>query len=844
MSVPAGVWSAAGRARLAASLTTVRAALAIAALALPMTAAPQLDDAIVLTGGIALFASDLVVAFAVLAWLASRTLAPVPLRPGTLASPMLGWPLLLLFAAFLPGILRGHERYGASIVGQPLRLVLYAAIAAALVDLRPRDVYRGIVVVFYAGAAWQAVLATYYLATGTTQTPISSLSTGGNRTLALYVAMYLAGALILALLNLDLDQAPHRHWLHLAVVLVSTFGIVLSFGRTTFVSLAVVLPVLVWKLPRMRSSLRRFWRISLPLLAVGIAAVAVTVPDLGPTLVDRVTANPITDRSVRWRIRGIGAVLNAMRGREAPAVADPYSPGVPNRLPNGGFESGKAGWTFLGANASIIPSNNPNFGAWTLALTAREGEGMVSERFGAAPGQVWSFAVWLLARERGTHVTLVLEGYDSAGRPVERGALPIDLSIVPERFVVNLSLTDPEVRSVAAVIESRDPETARFLADAGRLEIVTHDGRQNFIADGTFESGTEGWRMQGGRLSTSNERAVHAEHSLVFTTAGMSGDEGPYSDLVLAQVAEAWSFSVWLSGGRDGERVNLGLWEYDGRQAGLGQTNFPVTLTTTPTRYTVTRVVANGSATYLRALIRTRGETAITVYADAALLERAEPLMPFAPQGDRGEALVPDARSTGPIQLDELFLGPGWGRMITYLFDGRVYRIGGDPDNSYVYILGGGGVLALGAFLLLLGIYLRDAWRRVRLAPGYERALVLWALATWTVFMVNCFMAPFLPRPKLVLTIWALMLLPALVQPARTRLAGEGANVDDIPGLRGSDRGDDEGETADVVPSARFGLPSLPDGRGKLRQRARALLRRDRDEGDRPGKGTPSEPAP
>ncbi len=843
MSAHPGRLSNTTGARIASTLGSVRAALALAALALPLTAASVLDDPLPAPGGISLFVSDAVVALALLCWLLARLLAPPSLKPGVLQTRLLGWPVAVLFLAFLPGIVRGHQRFDASLVGQPLRLVLYAGIAAAFVDLRPRDVYRGIVALFYAGAVWQATLGIYHLATGTAQTPISSLTTGGSRTLSLFVAMYLAGTLILALVNLELDDSRRRQVLHISMIAVSTFGILLSFGRTTYVALALVLLLLVWKLPRMRSNLLRLWKVWVPILILGVVTAALAAPELGPTLADRVSANPLTDRSVQWRIRGTKAVLNAMRG-PGETAARPYSPQVINELENGGFERGTAGWSVLGGRISTITSNNVNFGARTLAFVGNGGalQEVVSERVAASRGETWSFAVWLRAGSDQVDAAVGIRAYDAQGRTVEHYSFPAKLTVLAQRITVNAALADPDIRSVAAFVESRESRPARLLADDGRLEIVTHDGRRNFVADGSFEQGTEDWRMQGGAFSQgSEEGAVHGEHSLVFTTDGGEADQGPYSAAVPARIGQAWSFSVWLRGARGGERVNVGLWEYNRYEEGVGQGNLSLRLTTTPTRYTVNRVVASDDAVAIRAVIRTRLAAPLTVFADGALVERASPPTPFFPPEQR---LVPDAPASGPIQVDEFVLGPGWGRTVTYVFDGRLYQNDGDPDNSYVYILGGGGVLAFEAFLALLAVFARDSWRRLRVARGYERALVLWALATWFVFMVNCLMAPFLPRPKLVLTIWALMLVPALVRPVRSGFLAGGPDPDSAARPRRLERGEHQGEAANVVQPVRLGLSALADRGRELGERNRTPFRPDFDRRDGLREGTPPDSAP
>jgi O-antigen ligase len=121
-------------------------------------------------------------------------------------------------------------------------------------------------------------------------------------------------------------------------------------------------------------------------------------------------------------------------------------------------------------------------------------------------------------------------------------------------------------------------------------------------------------------------------------------------------------------------------------------------------------------------------------------------------------------QAPGSFQIDRPLLGLGFGRVVDYTWEGRFYRVEGDPDNSFVYILAGGGALALASFLLLMGAYVRDALRRLRETSDVERSLIVWALSAWFIVMVNCAMAPFLPRSKIVLTLWALLLLPALVR--------------------------------------------------------------------------------
>ena len=72
---------------------------------------------------------------------------------------VLKWPLLLFAVCLLPGIWRGHERYGEGLVTQPVRLVFYAGLAAAMTELTARQGLRLVTVGLYAIAFWQSILA-------------------------------------------------------------------------------------------------------------------------------------------------------------------------------------------------------------------------------------------------------------------------------------------------------------------------------------------------------------------------------------------------------------------------------------------------------------------------------------------------------------------------------------------------------------------------------------------------------------------------------------------------------------------------------------------------------------
>src|SRR5581483_3616241 len=169
------------------------------------------------------FLPDILAVLALVAWLGRRTLGGRDAERGSLRTAVLGWPLLL-FAALV--------------------LFAYAGIGGALTWLRPREAYRGIVAVFYLGAVWQGAVAVYLLATGGSEASTEPISTGGYRVLAGSTALFLSGSLLLALLNVRREPLARRQAVHLLVLAISLFGLVLTFQRTTFAAIGVLVPVL------------------------------------------------------------------------------------------------------------------------------------------------------------------------------------------------------------------------------------------------------------------------------------------------------------------------------------------------------------------------------------------------------------------------------------------------------------------------------------------------------------------------------------------------------------------------------------------------------------------------
>ena len=168
---------------LGALIASNRAILVYAALAMNLFAPVPLTESLPLNTGIDVYPADVLVALAVGSWVAAWLMSPERARPASMGTHVLGWPLLLFGVVLVAVLLRSHEQYGTSLVSVPLRFLVYAGIAAALTDLKPRDAYRWLVILFYGGTVWQVLVALYGVATGTSATDQVLLSTGGERVL-------------------------------------------------------------------------------------------------------------------------------------------------------------------------------------------------------------------------------------------------------------------------------------------------------------------------------------------------------------------------------------------------------------------------------------------------------------------------------------------------------------------------------------------------------------------------------------------------------------------------------------------------------------------------------------
>jgi hypothetical protein len=276
--------------------------LVIAALTLELTI-PQLNQALPLGIGTEIFPSDVVVVLAVAAWFVERgfrTEAKSPALP-SLRSPALGLPLLLFAVVIGESAVRGHNAYGASLVGRPLRMFLYAAIALAIVRVDTRRLYKAIVIAFYTATVWELLNAFYYMANGGSQSIAPDLSTGGTRYLSIAVSLYLSGTFFLALINLSIATSAGARPLHAAMLILSAVEIGLAFSRGTFITVGLLGSILFIFLRDVRRGALSMLPLVVPLFLLGVLFLARSNSTVIPTFVKRINPSITADQSVHWR---------------------------------------------------------------------------------------------------------------------------------------------------------------------------------------------------------------------------------------------------------------------------------------------------------------------------------------------------------------------------------------------------------------------------------------------------------------------------------------------------------------------------------------------------------------
>jgi hypothetical protein len=115
------------------------------------------------------------------------------------------------------------------------------------------------------------------------------------------------------LLNLEHDRAPMRRAVHLAIAGLATFGIVIAQGRTNFLALGLVLPILFLARRKIFGALAAYAPLLAPLVAVLVIVLSFAAPHLGSALVKRVANTSSSDINVVWRREAVNATLAGVR---------------------------------------------------------------------------------------------------------------------------------------------------------------------------------------------------------------------------------------------------------------------------------------------------------------------------------------------------------------------------------------------------------------------------------------------------------------------------------------------------------------------------------------------------
>jgi O-antigen ligase len=233
--------------------------------------------------------------------------------PGRL-TPSMRAALSLFLLALTVGVFEGHAAYDTQFVSNATRLGLYSLFMLSTGTLTPAQLERGLRIGFYAGVVISALLGTYYLATGISQTTQSSLSTGGVRLIGLSAAMYAAGGMVMAMLSIVRTPPGASTKIHWSVLVLGLYLQVLSLGRATFIALAIVLPLIMLG---SRAGRRRGVLVVLLLLTLGAGITLFNTPPLPPqvaTFERRIFNSTAQDPDIQWRAKAAAAELSGIGG--------------------------------------------------------------------------------------------------------------------------------------------------------------------------------------------------------------------------------------------------------------------------------------------------------------------------------------------------------------------------------------------------------------------------------------------------------------------------------------------------------------------------------------------------
>ncbi len=256
-----------------------------------------------------LYLPDILVVLVFLHWALGKRPAGLVRQPPPAA-------FLLAAAVFcatvLIGTVEGYTAYSTPLISNSSRLVIYAIFAVAVTRYTPAQLERGLRIGFYLGVVVTAVLGTYYLATGTSQTNQAVVTTGGDRTIALSTSMFVAGGMILALLSIARSRSFSEARLDWAILTLGIYEQILALSRTTLIALVILVPAILLS---SREARRRVLVVALILGAVILSVVLVANPSTPAPIASferRIFDTNSQDRDVLWRAQAAHAMLSGL----------------------------------------------------------------------------------------------------------------------------------------------------------------------------------------------------------------------------------------------------------------------------------------------------------------------------------------------------------------------------------------------------------------------------------------------------------------------------------------------------------------------------------------------------
>lgn len=149
----------------------------------------------------------------------------------------------------------------------------------------------------------------------------------------------------------------------------------------------------------------------------------------------------------------------------------------------------------------------------------------------------------------------------------------------------------------------------------------------NLYTNSSLESNATGYGGYGSGVTVTQDatHAFYGTKALKVVTDGTSNPQGMLADKVAAVQNDIFTASCWVYSTAGGEALNFTIEERTSADAAIASTQKTFTLVTGWQFIAVHRLVANGTAAYVRAELRTLTNQAYTVWVDGLQVEKQIP---------------------------------------------------------------------------------------------------------------------------------------------------------------------------------------------------------------------------